>query len=132
MPKIDLCSPSMRKVARDQLDSILQMQARNNITMKINAKQSKLFASLSVYGKYDHTLFSHESPKKYYRLVKQESIHIVDISTTMDIQSADMDSYFFQWTPPLPGTYTLTVNLGTYVLSTYLGTGHFVRTFPTL
>ena len=129
MPKIDLCSSDMRKVASDQLDAILQMQARNNVTMKINAKQSKLFASLSVYGKYDHT----ESPKKYYRLVKQESIHIVDISTTTDIaQSADMDSYFFQWTPPLPGTYTLTVNLGTYVLSTYLGTGHFVRTLSTL
>jgi hypothetical protein len=80
----------------------------------MNKNQTKLFAQLSIFGRYDGAIEQpKEKEKKYYRIVKMESIDIVEVETiTPYIADKNMNNYFFQWTPPLPGTYHLTVNLG--------------------
>jgi hypothetical protein len=52
--------------------------------MKIDPKQSKLLAQLSVYGRFDNaTVETDNQPsQKYYRIVKMESIDIMEMIPT--------------------------------------------------
>jgi len=101
------CSATSREKAANIIKELVG--GKHIITPSIFAKQSKLFANLVVFGKREG---NSEKGKAFYQVLKMDSHYIAEIPSTLtDASDPDYNFYWFQFVPPLPAAYTLTVDV---------------------
>ena len=103
--KAGMCTNAIRQSAQMRLHRELTVRRGRPISQQIFYNQSKLFAQMSIFGTYEDTSAYDET--KYYQIIKMESIYIEELIT----QPGELNMYLYQFTPPLPATYRLTMNL---------------------
>jgi len=101
------CSAAAREKAANIVKQLVD--GKHVITPSIFAKQSKLFANLVVYGRQQG---ESEKAEAFYRMLKMDSHYIAEIPATLiDAEDPAFNFYWFQFSPPLPAVYSLTVDI---------------------
>ena len=103
--KVAMCTNDIRMSAQMRLQRELRARRGRPISQQIFYNQSKLFAQMTIFGTYEDTSAYDET--KYYQIIKMESIYIEELPT----QPGQLNMYLYQFTPPLPATYRLTMNV---------------------
>ena len=103
--KTTMCTNAIRTAAQMRLHRELTVRRGRPISQQIFYNQSKLFAQMTIFGIYEDVSAYDET--KYYQIIKMESIYIEELSTL----PGQLNMYLYQFTPPLPATYRLTMNL---------------------
>lgn len=109
--------PACTEEIRQQAELVLSqlIDGKHSITPSTFWKQSKLFAHMVVYGKRVGTSVDSKgkSGDDFYQLVKMDTHYISEISSNLvkAAQSEKLNFYWFQFTPPLPATYTLSMDV---------------------
>ena len=113
----NMCSAESRASAQERLRRELVQRGRRRVSHRVFFNQTKLFANVAVFGVHEGVLPpSPDDPpegagttadRRYYQVIRADSIYVEELPTAP--QQPNM--YLFQFAPPLPATYRLTLNV---------------------
>ena len=107
----DMPNPACSAAAREKAASVVKqlVDGKHIITPAVFATQSKLFANLVIFGK---RIGKSDKGEPFQQVLKMDSHYIAEIPSTLkDAADLDLNFYWFQFVPPLPAVYSITVDI---------------------